>query len=165
MNRIKGIRSLGAILGVLWAAGCGAPSESPRDPAPSDEVSVGYGTQPQENVTGSVSSVTADDLAHTQAASVAQFIEGRVAGLEVVHLPNGDMSLRIRGTRSLRGSSEPLLVVDGVISQPGSLPMTLALLNPHDIQRIDVLKDAGAAAVYGSRGANGVLIITTKRAP
>jgi len=82
----------------------------------------------------------------------------------VIHLPYGDVSLRIRGTRSLHGDNEPLLVIDGVPAH-GAIGAALAGLVPRDIARIDVLKDAGSTAIYGIQGANGVILITTKRAP
>ena len=113
-------------------------------------------------MTGSISSLRPEetDAAVTQ---VVQMLE-RVPGLTVIHLSNGDISLRIRGTRSLQGDNEPLLVIDGVPAQ-GAIGASLAGLAPHDIARIDVLKDAGSTAIYGIRGANGVILITTKRAP
>jgi TonB-dependent SusC/RagA subfamily outer membrane receptor len=87
-----------------------------------------------------------------------------VPGLTVIRLPNGDISLRIRGDRSFQGDNEPLLVIDGRPVR-GDIGAALAGLAPRDIERIDVLKDAGSTAIYGSQGANGVIIITTKRGP
>jgi TonB-dependent starch-binding outer membrane protein SusC len=95
-------------------------------------------------------------------------LRARVPGLQVLRLPNGDYTLRIRGQRGFPGAvadEEPLLVIDDVPIPSGSLGTALAALAPRDIAQIDVLKDAGATAVYGTRGANGVIIIKTRRAP
>jgi TonB-dependent starch-binding outer membrane protein SusC len=147
--------------------GCGGSgSLRPEGPAPEDEVSVGYGTQSRRNVTGSVSSFVPTE-ADTRGARVEEMLQGRVPGLEVRRLADGNYTLRIRGRQSFRGrvtDAEPLLVIDGLPVAGGSLGNALAGLAPQDIARIDVLKDA-SAAIYGSRGANGVVLITTKRAP
>lgn len=135
-----------------------------QSPAPKDgEVSVGYGTESTKQVTGSIASLSPGD-ADARVTQVVQMLERRVPGLTVIRLPNGDVSLRIRGNRSLNSNNEPLLVIDGVPTQ-GPIGPALAGLSPRDIARIDVLKDAGATAIYGVRGANGVILITTKRAP
>ena len=97
---------------------------------------------------------------------VEEMLRG-VPGLDVTRLPDGGYQLRIRGHRSLRanpGDDDPLLVVDVIPISAGALSSTLASLAPADIARIEVLKDAGAAGIYGSRAANGVIVITTKRA-
>lgn len=149
-----------AIVATACASGRGAPLPE-LDPA--DEVRVGYDTQDRKDLTGSVGSVTADDMAGQKVTRVEEMIEGRFAGVHVVRTRNGGVTLRIRGTSTLIGNSEPLFVIDGmpVHGRPGS---ALVGLNPSDIERIDILKDAGATAIYGSRGANGVVLITTKRA-
>jgi len=136
-----------------------------------DEVIVvGYGTRKQSSVTGSVASVKAVDLKVTPIANLAQGLQGRVAGVEMRQssgLPGGHVTLRIRGTNSINGSSEPLYVIDGVQISAGSEFMDtaspLAQLNPSDIESVEILKDAGATAIYGARGSNGVVLITTKR--
>jgi iron complex outermembrane receptor protein len=87
----------------------------------------------------------------------------RVPGLEVLHLPNGDFTLRIHGPSSFSMGSEPLIVLDGSPLPPGGLHGALGAIDPMDIAHIDVLKDAGSTAIYGSRGGNGVIVITTKR--
>jgi TonB-dependent SusC/RagA subfamily outer membrane receptor len=132
------------------------------DPAPEDSVEVGYGMQARRNVTGSISSVSGDEARHPKATTVADMLQGRFPGVEVTRLPGGGLSVRIRGQRSFMGGNEPLYVIDGVPVQtaPGGV---LLDLNPEDIKSIDVLKDAGSTAAYGSRGANGVILITTKR--
>ncbi len=97
---------------------------------------------------------------------VEELLRG-VPGLDVTRLPDGGYQLRIRGHRSIRGNpgdDDPLLVVDGIPISREALGSTLAALAPRDVDRIEVLKDAGATAIYGSRGANGVIVITTKRA-
>ena len=150
------------ILLALAAASCGPRAPKPA-PGPGGEVEVGYGTQPRREVTGAVSSVTAEDMRGMHYTRVEEMIAARFAGVDVVRLVNGDYSIRIRGTRSENAEDEPLVVVDGVpTSQMG--PSVLASLNPSDVERIDVLRDAGSTAIYGSRGANGVILITTKRA-
>jgi TonB-dependent SusC/RagA subfamily outer membrane receptor len=113
-------------------------------------------------VTGSIASLSPDE-ADARVTDAVQLLE-RVPGLTVTRLPDGGVSVQIRGTRSLHGDNEPLLLIDGVPAQ-GAIGRALAGLAPRDIARIDVLKDAGATAIYGIRGANGVILITTKRAP
>jgi TonB-dependent starch-binding outer membrane protein SusC len=148
-------------IGLALLAGCGGAA--PRDaPEPDQgEVSVGYGTERPERVTGSVASVSPEE-ADTRVARVVDMLVGRVAGLTVIRLANGDVALRIRGTRSFHGDTEPLLVIDGIPAQ-GAIGAALAGLAPRDIARIDLLKDAGSTAIYGARGANGVILIATKR--
>ncbi|HEX6560370.1 MAG TPA: TonB-dependent receptor plug domain-containing protein [Longimicrobiales bacterium] len=141
-------------------AGNPAPQSSPPERG---VVSVGYGTQDASAVTGAVSSVTADDVKTNRYTRIEEMMEARVPGLQVLRRSNGDFSLRIRGGTSIMGNDEPLVVLDGMPLQQGFTALSLAAINPSDVQRIDVLRDAGAAAIYGSRAANGVIIITTKR--
>jgi TonB-dependent SusC/RagA subfamily outer membrane receptor len=101
-------------------------------------------------------------LAPTGAGRVEEVLQGRVAGLQVLRLPNGSYSLRIRGATTILGSGEPLLVLDGLIVPQELAPGALAVLSPRDVARVEVLKDAGSLAFYGSRGANGVIIVTTR---
>lgn len=147
-------------------------------------VVVGYGTMKRSDLTGAVASVSGDALRGTVSASVDQALQGRVAGVQVTQnsgQPGGAVSIRVRGTTSLTNSSEPLYVIDGVQMQGDAGGITgfdwqggsggqqaatsnpLATLNPNDIESIEILKDASATAIYGSRAANGVIIITTKR--
>jgi TonB-linked SusC/RagA family outer membrane protein len=113
--------------------------------------------------------VTAEELTQTPISNFAQGLEGRVAGVQITQnsgSPGGSISVRIRGTNSLNGSSEPLYVIDGVqITNDGGVAdvSSLSTINPNDIESIEVLKDASSTAIYGSRGANGVVLITTKR--
>ncbi len=124
-------------------------------------VVVGYGTQRKEAVTGSVVSIQSDQIREIPAANITQALQGRLAGVEMAQTsskPGAGMQVRIRGTRSLNASNDPLIVLDG-IPFAGSLND----LNPNNIERMDILKDASATAIYGSRGANGVLLITTNK--
>ncbi len=124
-------------------------------------VVVGYGTQKRRDVTGSVVSVNERALREVPVANLQQALQGRAAGLEIQRTgtgPGAGAQIRIRGTRSISGSNEPLFVVDGIPFE-GSLND----INPDDVATIDILKDASATAIYESRGANGVIIITTKR--
>ena len=138
-------------------------------------VAVGYGTQRRKDVTGSVASIDLEDVRSTPVVSVDQVLQGRAPGVQVTQTsgaPGGGVSVRIRGTNSISANSEPLYVVDGVPAFVGSLDRgggrghstnPLADMSPNDIASIEVLKDASATAIYGSRGANGVVLITTKR--
>lgn len=124
-------------------------------------VVVGYGTQKKSDLTGSVASVPIGDIKNVPITRADQMLQGRIAGVQVTQTnaePGGNISIRIRGTNSIGSGNEPLFVVDG-FAGAGNLNS----INPSDIESIDVLKDASAAAIYGSRGANGVIIITTKK--
>src|SRR5919197_1673061 len=136
-------------------AGTGSAPARAANPTPQDEVSIGYGTQSRRNVTSAVTSYVPTE-ADARYSRVEFMLQGRVPGLEIVPLTNGVYTLRIRGVHGLRGRAtddEPLLVIDD-IPVTGSLGGSLAGIAPGDVARVDVLKDAGAAAVYGSRGAN-----------
>lgn len=143
-------------------------------------VVVGYGTVRKKDLTGSVASVKAKDFNKGIVTSPDQLIQGKVAGVQIINnsgAPGGAATIRIRGNSSVRSGNQPLFVIDGVpldgrSARPGvnasGLGQTpadnpLNFINPNDIASIDVLKDASATAIYGSRGANGVVIITTKR--
>lgn len=133
-----------------------------------DVVVVGYGTMKRSDITGSVVSVGADEIKKTIVTSVDQALQGRAAGVQVTQnsgSPGGGISVAIRGTNSLNGN-EPLYVIDGVaVDGKSSDGKTSALstINPSDIVSMEVLKDASATAIYGSRASNGVVLITTKR--
>ncbi|MBD2702822.1 TonB-dependent receptor [Spirosoma sp. BT702] len=134
----------------------------PDDKSLSEVVVVGYGTVKKSDLTGSLSQVKAKELNAYPATNVLQALSGRAAGVQVLQntgAPGGSVSVRIRGTNSLQGSNEPLYVVDG-FPISGANPTQL---NNADIESIEILKDASATAIYGSRGANGVVLITTKR--
>ncbi len=123
-----------------------------------DVVVIGYGTVKKRDLTGSVASVKAEDIARTPTSNVMEAIQGQVAGFDITR-SNGDagasMNMSLRGNRSVNATNEPLFIIDGV---EGSF----SELNPNDIASIDILKDASSTAIYGSAGANGVVIITTK---
>lgn len=124
-------------------------------------VVVGYGTVRKSDLTGSVTQVKAKEIDAFPAPSVLQALSGRAPGVQVTQnngSPGGAVSVRIRGTNSIQGSNEPLYVVDGF-----PLSGAPSLLNNADIGSVEVLKDASATAIYGSRGANGVVLITTRR--
>lgn len=155
-----------------------------------DEVVViGYGTQKRDDFNGSISSIKSSDIENLKQVNVDQMFQGKLSGVSVTNgsgQPGSAVSIRIRGTTSISGTNEPLYVIDGVqisgdatgISTSGrpisandfssggnsgnNANSPLSMINPNDIESIDVLKDASATAIYGSRGANGVIIITTK---
>ncbi len=122
-------------------------------------VVVGYGAQDKRDVTGAVASIKPEELTSMPLVSVSEALQGRAAGLQVLTsgTPGNDAQLIIRGLGSINGTN-PLIVIDGFPTQSG-----LNTINPNDIENIQVLKDASATAIYGSRAANGVVIITTKR--
>jgi TonB-dependent starch-binding outer membrane protein SusC len=145
-------------------------------------VVVGYGTAKRKDLTGSVGSVKSKDFNQGALASPDQLIQGKIAGVQITNnsgAPGGEVTVRIRGNSSIRTGNQPLVVVDGVpldgrTSRPGlgglsgglaDLPNSnpLSFINSADIASIDILKDASSAAIYGSRGANGVILVTTKR--
>ncbi len=137
-------------------------------------VAIGYGERRVRDVTGAVETVGEEEFNTGRVVSPEQLIQGKVAGVQVVDNaePGGGMNIRIRGGTSVNASNEPLFVIDGVPLQPGGGLSAgrnpLNFINPDDIVRITVLKDASSTAIYGSRGANGVVIIETKtgaRAP
>lgn len=155
-----------------------------------DVVVVGYGTQRKKDVTGSITSIKADDIIQPSAAGFDQMLQGKVPGVQVTQTsgaPGGNVNILIRGISSISGGNQPLYVIDGFpigsggggsnMSSYGNATFSsanmanntatrinpLTSINPSDIESIEVLKDASATAIYGSRGANGVVIITTKR--
>lgn len=124
-------------------------------------VVVGYGTQAKKDLTGSVGVVSQSKMSNQATVGIGQNLQGKLAGVQVTQndgTPYSGTSIRIRGAGSFGASSDPLIVIDGMITNDG-----LANLNPNDVENITVLKDAASAAIYGSRGANGVVIVTTKR--
>lgn len=129
-----------------------------------DEVVViGYGTSKRSDLTGSVVSVKSEDLMQTPTSDVAQALAGRVAGVQISQSeggPGSSISINVRGGISMTQSNEPLYVIDGYPSEDG-----ISSLDPGEIESIDILKDASSTAIYGARGANGVVVITTKKGP
>ncbi len=140
-----------------------------------DVVVVGYGTQSKKDITGSISSVKAQDIRDIAATSVNALLQGKAAGVQVVQssgTPGAEIFVRVRGTASLRADSRPLYVIDGVpmnningtlLDAGGQRTSALSDINPNDIESMEILKDASAAAIYGARASNGVVLITTKR--
>ncbi len=144
-------------------------------------VAIGYGSIKKKDVTGAVSSLKAEDFNHGVSVSPTDLIQGRVAGVNITSNggePGAGVSVKVRGANSIRAGQEPLYVVDGIPlditdAQPDGASTTgvgssasknpLNFINPDDIESIDILKDASATAIYGSRGANGVVIVTTKK--
>ena len=127
----------------------------------SEVVVVGYGTQRSSDVTGSIASMSSDRIRENASSNITQSLQGRIAGVEMTQTssrPGAAMQIRIRGTRSLTASNDPLVVLDGI-----PFAGTLNDINTNDIKRVDILKDASATAIYGSRGANGVVMVTTFR--
>ena len=150
-----GVYSLG-ILCLLLFAGCS--SSKPADSTEGTEV--GYGAMEGDNVAGAVETVEGRDVEDVNPRSVEEMLQGRMSGVDVSVLPGGGLQVRIRNSRSFMGGSEPLYVVD-------NMPMSTSNgaiygINPYDIESITVLKDAASTAIYGSRGANGVILIKTK---
>ena len=133
----------------------------PDSKALDEVVVVGYGSQRKSSITGSIASIKADKLKDVTTPSVANMLQGKVAGVVVTPTsgqPGAGMTIRVRGTGTIRGNKDPLWVIDGVVGN------AVADLNPNDIESISILKDGSATALYGSRGANGVIQVTTKRA-
>lgn len=147
-----------------------------------EAVVIGYGTVKKKDLTGSVSSVNSEKLKGTVSINVDQMLQGKVAGVQITSnsgAPGSASSIRVRGTSSINNSNEPLYIIDGVpFSSAGSeiggfdwaggtngqtTVNPLSAIAPSDIESIDILKDASATAIYGANGANGVIIITTKR--
>ena len=129
-------------------------------------VVVGYGTQRKKDLTGAISSVGAKDIEKVTTNSVDKALQGQVAGLQISTTsgaPGGNTTILVRGISSVTGGVEPLFVIDGYPVTSVGYSNPLSTINPSDIESIDVLKDASATAIYGSRGSNGLIIITTKR--
>lgn len=126
-----------------------------------DEVVViGYGSMKKGEITSAISSIKSDDFVKGSVKSAGQLLQGKVAGLQIANTtgdPTAGVSMTIRGTTSILGSTDPLVIIDGV-------PGDLSSIAPDDVESIDVLKDGSAAAIYGTRGSNGVILVTTKSA-
>ena len=142
-----------AALVVVLASGCGTGRGSRTARAPG----------PAEGATA-VSTLTEDDFGTMRVARIEELLIGRVPGLTVLRSADGGYSLRIRGAASFgHGDEEPLIVIDGIPTPQGMNGESLRNIDPRDIARIEVLKDASQTAMYGSRGANGVLVIRTRK--
>jgi TonB-dependent SusC/RagA subfamily outer membrane receptor len=142
--------------------GCRSAPKDPALPTPSPTaVQVGYGTQDKRDVNTAVNSASGEKMRKNSPRTVADMLVGRFPGVEVRTLSNGSATIRIRGTRSFRSAEEPLIVVDGIPQHGGA--QTLMDMSPRDVESIEVLKDAAASSVYGARGANGVILIATRK--
>jgi len=141
----------------------------PASTALNEIVVIGYGTERKKDLTGSVATVTAKDFQQGNITTPEQLIAGKVAGVSVISnsgAPGAGSTIRIRGGASINGSNDPLIVIDGVpLGENGiaGAANPLAMINPNDIESFSVLKDASAAAIYGNRASNGVILITTKK--
>jgi TonB-dependent starch-binding outer membrane protein SusC len=147
--------SLAALL-----AGCGANPQPAPDP---DVVELGYGTRHTRDLTGAVGSVSSRRMGNVRVARVEEMMQGRIAGVSVTRNGSGGYAVRVRGAGGFVHDGEPLFVLDGVPINSFRPGHALDGINPADVERIDVLKDAGSAAIYGTRAANGVVLITTRR--
>ncbi len=136
-------------------------SLSPLANSLEDVVVIGYGTVKRKDVTGAVAGINQKDIRSRPVTNALQAMQGKVAGVDITsnERPGQVGSINIRGVRSLTASNSPLFVVDGIPLSTGGIEY----INPNDIETIDVLKDASATAIFGSRGANGVVIVTTKQ--
>ena len=157
----KWASKLGAAV-VLSVASCGAPGLPPAGPGPG-EVEIGYGTRQERDVTGAVSSVDDEQLGNVRPLQIEELLRGRVAGLQIIPTAGGGYTYRIRGSNSIMNDQPPLFVVDGIQVSAGGLTSALAGMTTKDIRQVDVLKDVSSTSIYGSRGAGGVILITTRR--
>lgn len=147
-----------AFAAALALAACTRP-QPPGEPEPEPEPPLAEA--PAGSAGAPDASLSGDELRDRRVSRVEEMLEGRFAGVEVTRLPSGGIAVRIRGATSVNGSNEPLFVVDGqpIQAEPGG---ALRWLNPQDVERIQVLKDIGSTSFYGVRGANGVILITTR---
>lgn len=157
-SRACRIPGVGLLLLFLAPACATAPSPEAA-PAEPNVVGIGYGEIEGKSVIGSVATVKTADEEVIHAGTLANML-AKIPGVRVVDLPGGQMSVRIRGTNSILGGNEPLYVIDGMVIASGG---GILGLSPATIESITVLKDAGSTAIYGSRGANGVILIKTKK--
>lgn len=149
-----------AVSAIVMLAACSS------NPAPAsfgdDQVAIGYGKQARRTIAGAVNSITREDIARHDGRTLENLIRSRVPGAQIVRTGSG-FNIMLRGPSSITGNNYALIVMDGVPLNEGSAAIALGALQPNDIQRIDVLKD-GTAAIYGIRGANGVVVIETRDA-
>ena len=148
------------ILALALLPGCGAPGtsqEGPRSPDPT-----GYGGQTEGQVTGAVTSVDPEAETTGTYSTMVELLRGRFSGLQISEGPSGDITVRIRGIQSINAQGNPLLVVDGVPVPAYSFSSALRMMDPRDVRRVQVLKDAGSTSTYGTRGAHGVILIRLK---
>lgn len=147
---------------LLMAAACSA-NPAPRTaslPSEEDQVAVGYGKQDRRTVAGAINSITRKDIDQQDGRTLEDLIRARVPGAQIIH-SQGGFNIRLRGPSSIFGNNNALVVLDGVPLHEANAHLMLGVLQPRDVQRIDVLKD-GSAAIYGIRGANGVVVIESR---
>ena len=152
-----------ASVGLLGLTACAFGSGQLDPVLEPGEAQVGYGSRPERDITGSVSSLSEHELDDLRPLQLEELLRGRVAGLQFIRQPNGRTTVRIRGTNSISNDREPLLIVDGIPLPSESFATALSGLLPQDILRVDVLKDVASTSIYGMRGSGGVIIITTRR--
>lgn len=160
MNR--GIAFLLGGIAVMSLVSCGAPGRLPPRQDP-DHADIGYGTREERDVVGAVSSLSHAEVGAARPLAIEDLLRGKVAGLQIIRTPSGATVFRIRGTQSMMLDQEPLVVVDGIPLRSGTVVTALSGLVPEDVVRVDVLKDLASTAIYGSSGAGGVILITTRR--
>jgi len=150
-------------LGFALIPACSGRETMPAaHPTPQDQAR-GYGEQPEEQVAGAVESLESEEESGGSFATMVDMLQGRVAGLQIAEGVSGEITVRIRGDQSVYFNQPPLLVVNGVPVPAYSFSSTLRTMNPRDVRSIQVLKDVGSTAIYGSRGAHGVILISLKR--
>lgn len=153
--RTRGIH----LLLLLLATACATAPTPEAAPAEPNSVGIGYGDVEGGSVIGSVATANTEDEEVIHSGTLANML-AKIPGVRVVELPGGQMSVQIRGTNSILGGNEPLYVIDGMVIASGA---GIFGLSPSTVESITVLKDAGSTAIYGSRGANGVILIKTKK--
>ena len=157
---IRALRALTLLALMAGAAGCYRATSRTLTPEEMAALGLGPAAGAPAAPAGAVSSV---DLSRAKEVNrIEDLFAGRVAGVVAIRLPNGRYSVRIRGNHTMIANDEPLYVVDG-LPISGNVEAVLSSIDPGDVARIEVLKDAGSTAMYGSRGASGVIVITTKR--
>jgi TonB-dependent starch-binding outer membrane protein SusC len=152
-------------ISVFLIGACGPPGLPPAGPAPGN-VDVGRGTQPEGKVTGAVTKVEDEGLGKQSPLRIEELLKGKLSGVQIITKPNGDLAFRVRGgntSLNAEGEQEALVLVDGVPTTGSSIRAALAGLTPEDIRQVSVLKDVASTSIYGIRGANGVILINTKR--
>jgi TonB-dependent SusC/RagA subfamily outer membrane receptor len=160
-TRPRAVATLACGLAVGAVAGCHHGSSTFAEPSSADSTKVGYGEQFRGQTGGAVQSMTADQLAHLRVSQVEELLDGRVPGIHVIRTFSGGFLIRIRGVSTILGNPQPLYVIDGIPVQVDP-ERGLDWLSPSDIRRIDVLRGPPETSIYGGRGANGVILITTK---
>ena len=150
----RSLGALGAALALVTAASCGGRSTPTPNPAPDSRSSL---------TSTSDATITTDPKHDPTYTRIEELLQARAPGLQVMRRADGSYALRIRGMGSFDGNNEPLVIIDGMPLQANQVGAELAAINPRDVVRIDVLKDAASTSFYGMRGSNGVIVISTHR--